>query len=86
MLCRCIDEVTRQRDFETSYIDFVTSFAGLSASRFFLGLFEAGCLPLLGLITAQFYRRSEQPVRIAAWNGVTNGLATILSAIVAFGL
>lgn len=43
------------------------SFAGLMASRFFLGLFEAGCLPLFSIITSQWYRRAEQPMRVAAW-------------------
>lgn len=35
---------------------------GIYVTRFLLGLFEAGCLPLFSLITAQWYRRSEQPV------------------------
>ncbi|KAK3312096.1 major facilitator superfamily domain-containing protein [Apodospora peruviana] len=61
------------------------SFGGLLADRFFLGLFEAGCLPLFSIITAQWYRRSEQPLRVAAWYG-TNGLATIVAAILSYGL
>ena len=62
-----------------------TSFGALVATRFLLGLFEAGCLPLFSLLTAQWYRRSEQPVRVAAWYS-TNGLATMFAAIVSFGL
>ncbi|KAL6875479.1 MFS general substrate transporter [Trichoderma longibrachiatum] len=61
------------------------SFSGLMATRFFLGLFEAGCLPLFSVITSQWYRRAEQPTRVAAWYG-TNGLATIFAAAVSFGL
>ncbi|PFH61598.1 hypothetical protein XA68_16948 [Ophiocordyceps unilateralis] len=61
------------------------NFSGLMAARFFLGLFEAGCLPLFGIITSQWYRRAEQPLRIAAWYG-TNGLATIFISLVSFGL
>jgi len=61
------------------------SFGGLLADRFFLGLFEAGCLPLFSVITAQWYRRSEQPLRVAAWYG-TNGLATIVAAALSYGL
>ncbi|RCI12624.1 hypothetical protein L249_0167 [Ophiocordyceps polyrhachis-furcata BCC 54312] len=60
-------------------------FSGLMAARFFLGLFEAGCLPLFGIITSQWYRRAEQPLRIAAWYG-TNGLATIFASVLSFGL
>ncbi|KAG5990270.1 hypothetical protein E4U54_004140, partial [Claviceps lovelessii] len=60
-------------------------FGGLMASRFFLGLFEAGCLPLFSVITGQWYRRAEQPMRVAAWYG-TNGLATIVAAALSYGL
>jgi MFS family permease len=42
------------------------SFTSLLVNRFFLGIFEAGCLPLFSIITGQWYRRSEQPVRVAA--------------------
>ena len=61
------------------------SFEGLMATRFLLGLFEAGCLPLFSIITSQWYRRAEQPLRVAAWYS-TNGLATILAAILSYGL
>lgn len=61
------------------------SFSGLMATRFFLGLFEAGCLPLFSVITSQWYRRAEQPMRVAAWYG-TNGLATIFAAAISYGL
>lgn len=61
------------------------SYSGLLACRFFLGLFEGGCLPLFSIITAQWYRRSEQPLRVAAWYG-TNGLATIIAAALSYGL
>jgi MFS family permease len=61
------------------------NYAGLLATRFFLGLFEAGCLPLFSIITNQWYRRSEQPIRVAAWYG-TNGAATIFASAISFGL
>ncbi|PGH23042.1 hypothetical protein AJ80_02815 [Polytolypa hystricis UAMH7299] len=61
------------------------TYAGLLATRFFLGLFEAGCLPLFSIITSQWYRRAEQPVRVAAWYG-TNGLATMAASSLSFGL
>ncbi|KAF2173485.1 hypothetical protein M409DRAFT_15766 [Zasmidium cellare ATCC 36951] len=61
------------------------NFGGLMAARFFLGLFEAGCLPLFSIITSQWYRRSEQPLRVAAWYG-TNGLATIVASALSYGL
>ncbi len=61
------------------------NFAALLVDRFFLGLFEAGCLPLFSIITGQWYRRSEQPIRVAAWYG-TNGLATIAAALLCYAL
>ncbi|KJZ77190.1 hypothetical protein HIM_03511 [Hirsutella minnesotensis 3608] len=61
------------------------SFSGLMAARFFLGLFEAGCLPLFSVITSQWYRRAEQPLRVAAWYS-TNGAATIIAAALSYGL
>jgi hypothetical protein len=42
-------------------------------------------LPLFSIITAQWYRRSEQPIRVAAWYS-TNGIATMFAAILSFGL
>jgi len=43
------------------------NYAGLLASRFFLGAFEAAVVPLFSMITIAFYRRSEQPFRVACW-------------------
>lgn len=63
---------------------FCSNFGGLLACRFFLGLFEAGCLPLFAVITSQWYRRSEQPFRVALWYG-TNGLSTMIAAAVSYG-
>ncbi|KAI1126996.1 major facilitator superfamily domain-containing protein [Nemania abortiva] len=61
------------------------NFPTLYAARFFLGLFEAGCLPLFSVITSQWYRRAEQPLRVAAWYG-TNGIATIVASALSYGL
>ncbi|ESK89801.1 mfs [Moniliophthora roreri MCA 2997] len=61
-----------------------TDYAGLVASRFLLGLFEAACLPLFAILTSVWYRRVEQPLRVAIWYG-TNGLGTIMASIFAYG-
>jgi MFS family permease len=61
------------------------NYSSLLAARFFLGLFEAGCLPLFSVITSQWYRRAEQPLRVAAWYG-TNGLATIVASALSYAL
>lgn len=62
-----------------------SSFGGLVATRFLLGLFEAGCLPLFSMLTSQWYRRSEQPLRVAAWYSM-NGIATIAAAFLSWAL
>jgi MFS family permease len=62
-----------------------TSYGDLLAARFFLGLFEAGCLPLFSIITSQWFRRVEQPIRVAAWYS-TNGIATIVASALSYGL
>ncbi|KAF9016943.1 MFS general substrate transporter [Hymenopellis radicata] len=61
-----------------------TSFGGLAANRFLLGLFEAACLPLFSILTAVWYRRAEQPLRVAIWYG-TNGMGTIMASVFAYG-
>jgi MFS family permease len=61
------------------------NYSGLLATRFFLGLFEAGCLPLFSMITAHWYRRSEQPMRVAAWYSM-NGIANLTCAALSYGL
>lgn len=60
-------------------------FTGLITARFFLGLFEAGCLPLFTYLTGLWYRRVEQPIRISIWNGM-NGIATMAASAVSYGL
>lgn len=42
-------------------------------------------MPLFSVITAQWYRRSEQPIRVCAWYS-TNGVAQIIAAVLSFGL
>lgn len=48
---------------------FSTNYGSLLACRFLLGLFEASCLPLFAMVTATWYRRQEQPIRVAMWYG-----------------
>ncbi|RSH89802.1 hypothetical protein EHS25_001788 [Saitozyma podzolica] len=64
---------------------FSKSFGPLLANRFLLGMFEAVNVPLFTVITMTWYRRHEQPVRIALWYG-TNGVASMLGSLLAYGL
>jgi MFS family permease len=61
------------------------NFTGLLICRFFLGLFEAGCMPLFAIITGQWYRRVEQPIRVSIWYS-TNGISTIVASALSYGL
>lgn len=61
------------------------NYRSLLVARFFLGLFEGGCLPLFSIITAQWYRRAEQPIRVAAWYS-SNGIATMVASALSYGL
>lgn len=49
-----------------------------------LGWFEAAAIPTYSVITISFWRRSEQPLRVAAWYG-TNGIANIIASPIVFG-
>ncbi|EUC36327.1 hypothetical protein COCCADRAFT_88489 [Bipolaris zeicola 26-R-13] len=60
------------------------NYGGLMASRFFLGAFEAAVVPLFSMITIAFYRRSEQPFRVACWYSCY-GLSTLISAPIVYG-
>lgn len=60
------------------------NYTGLLVSRFFLGAFEAAVIPCFSLITIAFYRRSEQPFRVACWYSCY-GLSTLISAPLVYG-
>ncbi|KAJ5161810.1 hypothetical protein N7492_007202 [Penicillium capsulatum] len=61
------------------------NYAGILALRFLLGMAEAGVSPCMMVITSMFYRRSEQPLRMAIWLSA-NGMATMVGALLGFGL
>lgn len=61
------------------------NYTTLMATRFLLGWFEASVLPLFSIITIAWYRRTEQPLRVALWYG-TNGLANVFCSPIIYGL
>lgn len=61
-----------------------TGRGSLWATRFLLGLFESANIPLFSMLTASWYRRAEQPLRVCAWF-ITNSAATIVAALVSYG-
>ncbi|KAJ6120916.1 hypothetical protein N7523_005196 [Penicillium sp. IBT 18751x] len=61
------------------------NYAGILVLRFLLGMAEAGVSPCMMIITSMFYKRSEQPLRMAIWLSA-NGMATMLGALLGFGL
>ncbi|CEO59211.1 Putative Permease of the major facilitator superfamily [Penicillium brasilianum] len=61
------------------------NYAGILVLRFLLGMAEAGVSPCMMTITSMFYKRSEQPLRMAIWLSA-NGMATMVGALLGFGL
>ncbi|KAJ5901706.1 hypothetical protein N7495_002234 [Penicillium taxi] len=61
------------------------NYGGILILRFLLGMAEAGVSPCMMVITSMFYRRSEQPLRMAVWLSA-NGMATMVGALLGFGL
>ncbi|KNG89671.1 hypothetical protein ANOM_002334 [Aspergillus nomiae NRRL 13137] len=57
---------------------------GFFAVRFFLGLFEACISPSWVLLTSMLWTREEQSLRSSFWL-CTNGLASILGSLLAYG-
>ncbi|RDW80905.1 MFS transporter-18 [Coleophoma crateriformis] len=60
------------------------NFASLVALRVLLGCFEAAVAPALMLITAMWYKKNEQPLRIGIWY-LGTGCGTIVGALLSYG-
>lgn len=61
------------------------SFESLLLARFFLGAFEASIAPSFVAITSMFWRRREQPLRMASWYAM-NGFTNVFGSLVTWGL
>ncbi|CAG9981803.1 unnamed protein product [Clonostachys byssicola] len=59
------------------------NFAGLAIIRFFLGIFEAGQLPVSMILTSIWYRREEHALRTAIWY---NTFAGIFGGILSYAI
>lgn len=58
---------------------------GLLAARFFLGAAEAAIAPGFSIITAMWYKRSEQPLRHGAWF-LGNVAAGLFGSVLAYAI
>ncbi len=63
----------------------VTSYGGLLACRFFLGVFEGGVFPGLVLYLTNFYPRAKMTTRISAFFASAS-LSGAFSGILAYGI
>jgi MFS family permease len=63
----------------------VTSYQGLLAQRFFLGVTEAGLSPAFSLITVMWYKRQEQPLRFAIWFSAS-GFSTLIGSLIFYAI
>ncbi|CAK3947697.1 MFS general substrate transporter [Lecanosticta acicola] len=59
------------------------SFAALAACRFLMGMMEVPVFPISAIVTAMWWKRSEQPIRIAFW---FNQGSSIFAGIVSYGI
>ncbi|KAL7423586.1 hypothetical protein Q5752_001166 [Cryptotrichosporon argae] len=62
----------------------VTTWAGLMVARFILGMMEALIAPSFIYIGQSWYRRAEQPFRIAMWY-IQNATVAIFGSLIAWG-
>jgi ACS family allantoate permease-like MFS transporter len=62
-----------------------TKFSTFAAARFFLGVFESCLNPGFVLITSSWWKREEQPARIAVWY-CANGVASIPCGIIFYAV
>ncbi|KAM5352614.1 hypothetical protein ACJ41O_005336 [Fusarium nematophilum] len=60
-------------------------FHGLAAARFFLGFAEAAVSPAFVIITSNWYRRGEHPIRVATWISM-NGVSQIVGALLMYAV
>ncbi|KAJ4363681.1 hypothetical protein N0V83_009978 [Neocucurbitaria cava] len=61
------------------------NFAGLMATRFLLGAFEAAVAPAFIAVVQMWYKRGEQTNRNAAWYAML-GIVNILGSLLSYGL
>ena len=62
-----------------------TRFGPFMAARFFLGVFESCLNPGFILITSSWWKREEQPARIAVWY-CANGVISIPAGFIFYGV
>ncbi|KAF2165736.1 hypothetical protein M409DRAFT_67092 [Zasmidium cellare ATCC 36951] len=60
-------------------------FNSLAAARFFLGFAEGAVAPSFMIITSNWYKRSEHPLRVATWVSMF-GVSQIVGALVMYGV
>ncbi|KAI8236208.1 major facilitator superfamily transporter [Colletotrichum sp. SAR 10_99] len=60
-------------------------FHTLAAARFFLGFAEGAVSPAFIIITSNWYRRREHPIRVATWVSMS-GVSQILGALMMYGI
>ncbi len=62
-----------------------TSYSGILANRFFLGVVEAGVSPVFMLIIGVWYTQSEQVLRSSIWYSFSGG-SLLISPLINYGL
>ncbi|CZT14494.1 uncharacterized protein RCC_12184 [Ramularia collo-cygni] len=60
-----------------------SNFAGLATCRFIMGMAEVPAFPVSSIITAMWWKRSEQPIRVAFW---LNQGSSIFAGSISYGI
>ncbi|KAM0540806.1 hypothetical protein ACHAPJ_013494 [Fusarium lateritium] len=60
-------------------------FRGIAATRFFLGFAEACVSPAFIIVTSNWYKRNEHPLRVATWVSM-NGISQIVGALLMYAV
>ncbi|KAM0555088.1 hypothetical protein ACHAPJ_006437 [Fusarium lateritium] len=61
------------------------NFEGLGAARFFLGFAEGAVSPAFIIMTSNWYRRREHPMRVATWMSM-NGISQIIGSLLMYAI
>ncbi|KAF4959019.1 hypothetical protein FSARC_10856 [Fusarium sarcochroum] len=61
------------------------NFEGLAATRFFLGFAEAAVSPAFIILTSNWYRRREHPMRVATWISM-NGISQMIGGLLMYAV
>ena len=67
------------------YVHLPSTAPHTNSTRFFLGFCEASLSPAFSIVTAMWYRRREQPLRLSIWYS-SSGIGSFFAALLFYGV